>query len=92
MSEPSLAPVESDQLRVVVEMGDDYQPSDRLSAALSELAAALEESDDDDVQGFGFQAPEIQLRSFTFDSFGRGVPGTGWVDKHSPGRDYLKYD
>jgi hypothetical protein len=56
-------PVNADQLRVTVEMGDDYQPSERLAAALTELGAALTETDDD-VGGFGYDP----LRSFLFSS------------------------
>lgn len=47
------APVNPDQLRISIEMGDDYQPSDRLGAALGELAAALaDEESDAEVSGF----------------------------------------
>lgn len=45
-------PVTPDQLRITVEMGDGYQPSDRLAAALTELTAALAEADEAEVSGY----------------------------------------
>ena len=45
-------------------MGDDYQPSERVEAALTELQQALTE---DDVAGFSLLQFEIQ-RSFAFNS------------------------
>ena len=65
-------PVNADQLRVVVEMGDDYEPSERLAAALNELGAALAESDDD-VGGFGFDP----VRSLVFNSAPTGYKTGG---------------
>lgn len=63
--------VHADELRITVEMGDDYQPSDRLAAALSELQDALSETDDE-VTGFGFEP----IRSFSYNSL-LGGSGTG---------------
>ncbi len=65
-------PVNADQLRVVVEMGDDFEPSERLAAALNELGAALAESDDD-VGGFGFNP----VRSLVFNSAPAGYQTGG---------------
>ena len=78
--------VETSELRITVEMGDDFQPSDRLTAALSELAATLADADDE-VSGFGFEP----IRSFTYTSLLGGSTSTGvnfpkvdnWIDKSS---------
>jgi hypothetical protein len=56
-------PVNADQLRVTVEMGDDYRPSESVAAALDGLAAALSE-ESDGVSGFAI----TPIRSFLFDS------------------------
>lgn len=45
-------PVQPGQLRVSIEMGDGYQPSDRLRAAIEDLRAALAETEDAEVEGF----------------------------------------
>ena len=39
----TMAPVHPDQLRITVEMGDQYAAPQRLAAALEELKAALAE-------------------------------------------------
>ena len=72
MTNDSLQPVANDQLRISVEVGDDYQASERVSNALAELTQALLDENSDDVQGF--QSAEIiklrpfQHRSYVFDS------------------------
>jgi len=56
MTNDALQPVAADQLRIAVEMGEDYEPTERVAKALAELTTALAEADaanaDDDVQGF----------------------------------------
>ncbi len=48
-------------------MGDDYQPSDRVAAALTELTAALQE-DESEVRGFNnFEEVKV-TRTLSFDS------------------------
>ena len=69
MSEELLPPVATDQMRISVEVGEEYQPSDRVGAALAELRDALAE-ESDETEGFGF-AP-LRL-TFSFDS--RAVAG-----------------
>jgi hypothetical protein len=71
-------PVASDQLRVTVEMGDDYRPRPRLAAALDELAAAVQEEADAEVDGYSLNYEEIEVtyRSFSAD-LGMGRPGVG---------------
>jgi len=55
----------SNDLVVLVEMGDDFEPGTRTAAALAELAEALEAEHGDDVGGFA--SPKIQpVRSFVF--------------------------
>ena len=63
-------PVNPDQLRISIEMGDEYQPSDRLSAALVELATTLaEEESDAEVAGFRLGNFEIQdFKALSYDS------------------------
>lgn len=78
------SPVQPDQLRISIEMGEQYQPSDRLSAALDELAAALAETESE-VAGFALTDPKVtqvkmagggigDFRAFAFDSH----TATGW--------------
>ncbi|HSL57652.1 MAG TPA: hypothetical protein VK866_07415 [Acidimicrobiales bacterium] len=57
----------SDQLRISIEMGDEYQPTSRLRAALDELGAALAELDDAEVAGFagGVAMPGFRVLGFT---------------------------
>jgi hypothetical protein len=47
-----LSPIPSDQLRVTIEVGDDCVTTRRVAAALQELRAALDESDEMEVAGF----------------------------------------
>lgn len=60
------APVNPDQLRITVEMGDQFQPSERLASALTELQAALSSVEDAEVEGFALSTSFS--RSFSFDS------------------------
>jgi len=55
----------SNELAVIVEMGDDFEPGSRTAAALHELAEALNEEHGDEVAGFRYEKPE-PLRSFSF--------------------------
>ncbi len=86
-------PVNPDQLRVSVEMGDDYQPSDRLRSALDELAAALaDDGSDAEVSGFYYKYELKDFKVLSYDSTspigeqGSVVPmgETGSIDKTSP--------
>ncbi len=79
-------PVRNDQLRVTVEMGDGYEPSDQLASALAQLSAALSGDTQAEVEGFMGNF-EIQDRSFSFDSLKLGDPGTTskWIDKSGTG-------
>lgn len=62
-------PVQPDQLRISIEMGDEYQPSDRLGAALGELAAALaEEESDSEVSGYLLQFEIQMFKALSYDS------------------------
>ncbi len=81
------APINPDQLRINVEMGDDYQPSPNLAAALTALEAALQDPESE-VQGFdklgNFEIQDFKARTISFDSSLKLGP---------PPRDsYLKYD
>lgn len=60
-------PLRPDQLRISIEMGDDYDASPRLRAALDELAAALEE-DSAEVEGYSWNHEIQDFRVFSFDS------------------------
>jgi hypothetical protein len=87
MTEELQDPVAADQLRLSVEMGDDFQPSPRLAAALTELTAALEDESEADVEGFtaGIEKIEIAVRSLSFDSRSPGRFGAiKPLDKASP--------
>ena len=63
-------PVQPDQVCISIEMGDEYQPSERLAAALGELAATLaEEESDSEVSGYRLGTFEIQdFKALSFDS------------------------
>lgn len=62
-------PVNPDQLRVSIEMGDDYQPSDRLRAALGELVDALADGEPDaEVSGYLLQFEIQDFKAVTYDS------------------------
>ncbi|HSL57821.1 MAG TPA: hypothetical protein VK866_08260 [Acidimicrobiales bacterium] len=66
-------PVQPDQLRVTIEMGDDYQPTDRLRAALDELGAALAAADGTEVEGFLLGNPHLRsFRTLSYDSLTAG--------------------
>lgn len=56
--------VAADELRVTVEMGDDFTPSDEVQTALDNLRDALA-AESDDVEGFefGLKAP---VRNMSF--------------------------
>jgi hypothetical protein len=74
-------PVHPEQLRISIEMGEAYEPTDRLSAALAELAAALGEAEaaDDEVQGFikGGNGEMPAFRTLSYDSLGlKGSTGS----------------
>ena len=68
-------PINSDQLRISVEMGDDYQPSPNLAAALTALHAALQDPESE-VQGFdklgNFEIQDFTARTISFDSLKLG--------------------
>jgi hypothetical protein len=55
----------SNELAIIVEMGDDFEPGNRTAAALSELAEALNEEHGEEVSGFNFEKPS-PVRSFSF--------------------------
>ena len=46
------------QISVIVSMGDDYQASDRLRAAIAEMGAALNDDHGDDTSGFAIKGYE----------------------------------
>jgi len=54
----------TNQITVTVSMGDNYQPSDRLQAAIGELGAALQDAHGDDTSGFALK--EYEEISFTY--------------------------
>lgn len=71
-SEDDNKAIGNDEMVVMVEMGDDFEPGSRTSAALTELAAALEAEHGNDVSGFA--SPSIEpVRSFSFVA----APSTG---------------
>lgn len=73
MSDELLPPVAADQLRISVEVGDEYEPSDRVAAALRELhdALAAESETDSDVEGFySWTLTDVKVTSYSFDSAG----------------------
>jgi len=92
------SPVQPDQLRISIEMGDQYQPSERLGAALGELASALGSADADaDVEGFALGSMEPRLaildetglqefKALSYDSLSpvsrQGNAFTGLADLH----------
>ena len=61
--------VTANELRITVEMGDEYVPSDELQSALDNLRDVLE-AETDDVAGFGFEKP-APMRNLTFTVGGR---------------------
>lgn len=67
----------ADQLRVTVEMGDDFVPSPRVAKALDELAEALRAGDEEEVAGFRMEELKVTYRSWGFDSLGMGGTTTG---------------
>lgn len=86
------APVRPDQLRISIEMGDDYQPSPELASAFEQLAAALA---DGEVQGYQLGNFEIQIfKSFSFDSAVAPAPRSVFRSPDSPetpaGFNFLK--
>lgn len=74
-------PVNPDQLRVTVEMGDQFQPSERLADALTELQASLASIEEAEVEGFAAPSPNLsRVGSFAFDSkINITKPGDGSV-------------
>ena len=82
-------PVAAGQLRIIIESGDGYELSQRMTDAMNELALALEEADSSasEVEGFAsFSYEKIQFgagMSFTYDSLGRG----GTIDALWNGKD-----
>jgi hypothetical protein len=74
-------------------MGDEYQPSDRLRAALGELHAALAETDDSEVGGFIYleNLAGAQVRSFTHEHVENTRVGTTApkLDRHT--NDVFKF-
>lgn len=73
MTTDSLQPVADDQLRIVVEMGDQYEPTEDIAEALAALTTALAkaeaDNDDDDVQGFEFRVIAMtDVKPFVYDS------------------------
>ena len=76
------APVNPDQLRITIEMGDDYQPSPDLAAALTALDAALRDPGTE-VEGFkmgNFEIQDFKARTISFDSLKLGSPeGDGYI-------------
>ncbi len=79
------APINSDQLRINVEMGDDYQPSPNLAAALTALEAALGDPETE-VEGFlgNFEIQDFKARTISFDSSLKLGPRAG--------DGYIKFD
>ena len=77
-------PVNPDQLRISIEMGDDYQPSPNLAAALTALEAALQDPEAE-VEGFlgNFEIQDFKARTISFDSVKLGTP---------PREGYIKFD
>ena len=67
MSDELLPPVAADEMRISVEIGDDYQPSERVNAALLELQAALGEESGDDVEGF-YKLTNVMVTSYSYSS------------------------
>ncbi len=57
----------TNQISVSISMGEDYQPSDRLRAAVIELGAALQDAHGDDTSGFAASGfTEYQEIAFTY--------------------------
>ena len=65
MDDALMPPVAADQMRIAVEIGEEYEPSDRIAAALTELHSALAE-DSEEVAGFGMF--DLTPVSFIYDS------------------------
>ena len=77
MSEELLPPVAADQMRISVEVGDEYEPGERVAAALAELRDALQEDEDgDDVAGF--LSLNFTQFSFQYDSLQGTFPSRGF--------------
>ncbi len=73
----------SNELAIIVEMGDDFEPGNRTAAALSELAEALDEEHGEEVSGFSFEKLAA-LRSFSFMSspeLQQSSPSEAWRTK-----------
>lgn len=50
-------------IKVSVELGEAYEPSARLAAAIAELADAIREAHGDDVEGFGLGELNVGITS-----------------------------
>lgn len=93
MTNDALQPVAADQLRIAVEMGEDYEPTERVAKALAELTTALAESDaenaEDDVEGFldYLTITMTNVRPFVFDS---RMPGSFESTVGNKQEPYLK--
>lgn len=73
-------PVNPDQLRISIEMGDSYQPSPNLAAALTALEAALADPEAE-VEGFlgNFEIQDFKARTISYDSLKLGPPRDGYI-------------
>ena len=57
----------TNQINVVISVGEGYQASDRLQAAINELGAALQDAHGDDTSGFATKGyAEYEEISFTY--------------------------
>lgn len=81
MSEELLPPVATDEMRISVEIGDDYEPSERVGAALRELQEALAEESGDDVQGF-YTLEDVIVTSHSFHSSAGLFPSRSFTFDH----------
>ncbi len=79
------APIEPDQLRISIEMGDGYQPAPNLAAALTALEAALADAESE-VEGFlgNFEIQDFKPRTIAYDSSLKLGPPEG--------DGYIKFD
>lgn len=71
-------------MQINISLGEGYQPSDRMAAAINELAAAVQDSHSE-VQGFGAHGQDASLSSFQASwSPGSALSFSAWSSNPAP--------
>ena len=74
-----MAESNDNELRIAIEMGEGYEPTPRLAAAIEELHGALAEIDGDEVQGFA-ETVHLYQAGFSLGYVSGGSDGGGRFD------------